>query len=838
MSAVTFVGRPIVLPPDIYHHLIKTARRNKDATGDESHKKGLLKAKSRPFSLPTDLPCPQCSRLDIRIFGLMMQSEIPVGKHTYHCLFHSVCRQRDRRKSSDTSTCGFCGHLDLFHVIYCFLPLVLEGPISVKDAPLGGMGQVAGEVELATDWYHEENLAADCGFCQFLAKVVGAQTNLDYIKLILRVRMFSDNDPSHVNMSLEFHVHYSDSGELRTKELLFRSINDSLWDPILPLSQEVDWKLVNSWLCKDTTKPQKLLPEFRVIDIERNCVFKPEDPVEYVTLSYVWGQRRGELEALEKNIQELEKEGSLSRPGIPATIQDAMSACRILGQRYLWVDRLCIVQHEGSEKMSELIRHMDAVYGSSTFTIVAASGDDARSGLAGVSRQREASTNVLRWQCFELSQPLPRLHQGIVAKSTWNTRGWTYQEAMCSKSCLYFTDYGVFFSDQTGRIKGELPSLADTPRPATGYFSAVEQYTKRFLSNPTDILRAFTGVLNHLVGDRHLYGLPLDMFTEAVLWEPIEPNCDAREKTSNEIFPSWSWASVEGRIHYDGIYASTYGKLAIMGLTGFGADHTIIQPVASWAFPSPSQDGQLAAMSFQDKQGMKPEGLSSLAWDEGMVDQKYFEWGQIEHIPIGLQHIGGPNPKFLQAFPLKHREDVMVKQGRVLVYTQSTKLKLELIPGSDGHRRAFLLRTANGAFAGAVRLTTLASQTFLLDENNCSNLEYEFLALALKAPFGEDTMRNVLGDIKLYLQDATEKGMELGARCCVHEDPKDKALQEEAWKEYEKELRYNDANEPARVEVMLIARRNEEIASRFGIGTVYLKKWIQSNPKFVTAILQ
>ncbi|OJJ38775.1 hypothetical protein ASPWEDRAFT_104217 [Aspergillus wentii DTO 134E9] len=36
----------------------------------------------------------------------------------------------------------------------------------------------------------------------------------------------------------------------------------------------------------------------------------------------------------------------------PTTIQDAMTACGKLGIRYLWIDRLCIIQDNLEEKIT------------------------------------------------------------------------------------------------------------------------------------------------------------------------------------------------------------------------------------------------------------------------------------------------------------------------------------------------------------------------------------------------------------------------------------------------------------------------------------------------------
>lgn len=853
MSSTTFTGRPLYVSQELVKKLAKLARKK----GDTEERSPSLPTPFSPFARRTDLSCPWCSRLDVKI-ETRSPPKIPVGKHTYKCLFHSVCRRRPEHGSSlgsfPSSTCDFCRHLDLFHVIHCFVPLVLERPMSREDIGLGGFGQLVASVELATDWYHEQSLAADCDFCRFVAGIAGAKTNIDHVGLVLEARMYHSRGLSKMNISLDFNINvYFDSGKMKIKSPLFRSVHDSFWEPTKPLDREIDWELVRAWFSAEPAKSphaKRLLPEFRVIDVERNCIVKPDNPVDYVTLSYVWGASvDGELKACRENIHELEVEGSLLHHDIPATIKDAMAACNKLGQRYLWVDRLCIPQVEDpkdpkdledaeDQKMRSaslgLIEQMDSVYGSSNFTIVAVSAGDARGGLSGMSRHREANLDVLRWQSFELIQPFPQLHKHIVGKSIWNTRGWTYQEAMCSKSCLYFTDYGVFLSDKEGHVMSERPASRDnSAKPATGYFSAVEQYTKRSLTKPTDILRAFKGVLNSLFGTKHYYGLPVDLFAEAILWEPVEWGCEVRNSTADHIFPTWSWISVIGAVAYPGVYMSSSGISSvlkdIMGSTEFGQDHSMIQPVASWAFVSSSQ---LSAMPFQDERAMRQKGIGTLAWNEGLLQKEYFDWDKTQEKPI--RHRGGQKPDFLNAFTPEDVQNATSFNGGVLVRTQSAALVL----GAECGRRAFMLRTSDGALAGMVRvLTSTAEVTHQALEGRL-----QFLALSLSAPREMHTMRNVLGDIRLHLENFPDCRTQPRARSSVHEgpvqeSPQDKEAQDQAWDEYEKELMYDGADTPPQVDVMLIARE-DKVATRLGIGKVYLKRWVQSKRTFTTAILK
>lgn len=84
--------------------------------------------------------------------------------------------------------------------------------------------------------------------------------------------------------------------------------------------------------------------------------------------------------------QSLERDGALLERvnQLPVTFKDAMSLVRKLGERYLWVDSLCIVQDDAND-MQLQIAAMNMIYSSATLTRAAASGDNANSGLAGMS---------------------------------------------------------------------------------------------------------------------------------------------------------------------------------------------------------------------------------------------------------------------------------------------------------------------------------------------------------------------------------------------------------------------------------------------------------------------
>ncbi|KAK0115694.1 hypothetical protein ONS95_000039 [Cadophora gregata] len=82
----------------------------------------------------------------------------------------------------------------------------------------------------------------------------------------------------------------------------------------------------------------------------------------YIALSYVWG-RVPQLLLTSSNRDLLLKKGSLKKmeDGIPRVVRDAITAVRSLGETLLWVNCLCIVQDDDTEK-HVMISEMATVY--------------------------------------------------------------------------------------------------------------------------------------------------------------------------------------------------------------------------------------------------------------------------------------------------------------------------------------------------------------------------------------------------------------------------------------------------------------------------------------------
>jgi len=265
-------------------------------------------------------------------------------------------------------------------------------------------------------------------------------------------------------------------------------------------------------------------------------------------------------------------------------IADAIELTAAIGTRYLWVDKLCIVQddpHKAAEFMD-----MDRIYSEATLTIVAAA--DFGLYLSPDDSIYNAEVKALRMK-GQPAHKVVRTYYQALARTDWATRAWTYQEHILSRRVVFFLGHLVFWQCEgqvwdLNQLRSNQQETADFHEndisdPFTSIFirrmetpswpdfslytDLICPYNGRELSHQEDGLSACLGVLNRLqpaYPDGFVFGLPRVYLDHALLWQPLKchytspdppmesfcklfDGCKGRTgpSTRRSTLPSWAW---------------------------------------------------------------------------------------------------------------------------------------------------------------------------------------------------------------------------------------------------------------------------------------------------------
>ncbi|KAI9713910.1 MAG: hypothetical protein M1820_000640 [Bogoriella megaspora] len=342
----------------------------------------------------------------------------------------------------------------------------------------------------------------------------------------------------------------------------------------------IDTQLVRKWMAdcennhgKQCTGFQGILPAgFRLFDVHDLCVVENDGSSSFVALSYTWNNASGgrDSELCQENLIRFQTPGAIDLTKLPDVIANTVKLCKGLGQRYLWVDKLCIIQNDSLSK-HEQINAMDSIYGNATLTVVAAVNGKYVTGLPGTPGRPRPPFLCNRTRLFELEgSSIGSNFKTVVNDSVWNTRGWTFQERLLSPRCLYIAEYQVYFScpqttleEEIGqlRVRDALNRFVRFSEPSMlwayninslqAYLTSVSLYTARQLSYEMDVLNAFAGVSNVISKQMKtalFFGLPERHFQQAMLW--FSAGC-SKPRPGVPHIPSWSWAAWSGRVNFN-----------------------------------------------------------------------------------------------------------------------------------------------------------------------------------------------------------------------------------------------------------------------------------------------
>ncbi|KAI0203656.1 HET-domain-containing protein [Astrocystis sublimbata] len=447
-----------------------------------------------------------------------------------------------------------------------------------------------------------------CSMCQFFISIIRSRrhTSLNVDFGVYKGRTIWRSTKAYNNLTSRTILDIRAVGSPIDRNEAFINISKAPESPSLLDEMRVDYNWIRQ-LCQRFYTPGTHRPEsvddlpLLVIDCSTRKLVPTSQQCHYIALSYVWGQ--SPIVAVEGT----QKEGDLPAY-LPATIEDTMKVVVELGFRYLWVDKYCLDNSNTVEFQAQL-QKMAGIYRNAAITIVAAAGSDAEYGLPGVGSRHRTKQPRIEIGGYTLwsSMSDPRT---VVSNSAWVTRAWTYQEGVCSKNLIFFTDEQVYYqspntqithhdrgwqtscemfpdgglggSDGTQQLDGN--GLVDMLEASPGgVHRHIERYVERSLSYQSDALNGMLGILKRCDNGPypiyHYHGIPIlgplniyrlttqratdrkwpltEAFLVGLFWV-----CDGifgRAGQRRVGFPSWSWTGWNGGYQQPSQFLQQYG---------------------------------------------------------------------------------------------------------------------------------------------------------------------------------------------------------------------------------------------------------------------------------------
>lgn len=479
--------------------------------------------------------------------------------------------------------------------------LVREGPAAPESIRVFSCLGVAARPGRVADYRQS---SSTCQTCRVLLDEFGAQCSfhhhappgdndeveIEYVTYlgIWRVQLVSPTPSGPYLPDRKAELNFVRYLDPRTAESAPPSLQEREAASIPIAESGIDFERIKSWktrcdanhrgICFDLEDPWRRMErveDILLVDVESECISPQHESTVYLALSYVWGVEGTPLVANRENFDALIQPGSLAPSSplgqrMPRTIRDAMTVTRRMGYRYLWVDRLCIVQDDDTHKQRELAG-MAAIYANASITIIAAHGDDSH-GLAGVepgsSPPRRpfsrislpGGVHLVMDDRKELGEPyeLPGIYD-------YRRRGWTLQEETLSSRTLSFGQRQVKWKCRKMRCEeafDDRRQLRDNRANSTEiqlykpypdmrtYGHLARDYTGRLLTYDADAVDAFSAIIaafsRSMEGDM-LFGLPELLFEGSLLWQPREPlRRRLGPNGQDHVAPSWSFLGWSG----------------------------------------------------------------------------------------------------------------------------------------------------------------------------------------------------------------------------------------------------------------------------------------------------
>lgn len=376
-------------------------------------------------------------------------------------------------------------------------------------------------------------------------------------------------------------------------------------------STDINLSLVKAWIdgCSNNHEkcrgpsgqpwfPTRLLHLGSGVQHTRLVVTKDNPPSgPYITLSHRWGSQ-SYTKLKSSTFTQLQR--AVDIPSLPQVFQDAIVVAHRLGVHFIWIDSLCIMQDEDDRSDWDIeSQTMDKVYYYSFLNISATKSLDGSESLF--------QTNS--WDCdpfFEMDLFVDGALQRytVVDGDVWtheidgaplNQRGWVFQERFLARRVLHFGEFQMGWEcnelSALEMFPGGLPRTTALPfvgknslhkaistllkqsAPSVDrsfistWNNIVTAYSQCRLTFNEDKLRAIAGIAKSIMGnttDRYGAGMWESTILYSLPWYRPQTDRNALPMTRTPRAPSWSWASVDGKVEFPPMFEGIRECFAVL----------------------------------------------------------------------------------------------------------------------------------------------------------------------------------------------------------------------------------------------------------------------------------
>jgi hypothetical protein len=399
---------------------------------------------------------------------------------------------------------------------------------------------------------------------------------------------------------------------------------------------------------------------------------------EYVTLSHCWGL----LQPLTTTSANVKRHlSAIPFQSMPLLFQDAITATRELGFRYLWIDSLCIIQ-DSKEDWERECSNMSLIYSHSSLTICGPQAADSSHGFLQARTSSEFVPRVWKYQNrgeaskwatwtfignVNLHPTSDHYPDGASLSreehaSFFQNRGWILQEYVLSPRVLFFGKFrmymecrdGLRFEDCEGvkERQADMSNCVDFhtifrkadfnlgPSPSQNkvsmiWLQLIIDYSRRKLSKSTDKLPAIGAIANKLLdgrGSDYVAGLFKEDMHHGLTWYCCDEG--TLHRAPDYRAPSWSWAALDAPVRFM-CFKKTQGRVGWVRESKIQQSTTaaqmVIQDIAI-KLSGPNPFGEVSAGSIKLKGRVNKGKLQIYYPETSGVDFPIWDVGMNRHI--------------------------------------------------------------------------------------------------------------------------------------------------------------------------------------------------------------